>query len=86
MASEHASTNGAYPGQYNGGQYAGNGTAASQSEAEKSSQEQIGWYFVEKYYETLSQETQKLHVSRRFRHFVHKLAHGNNANTLIALL
>lgn len=65
MASAHATTNGSYAGQehYNGSQYAENGNTAEKSGDQESTPEEIGWYFVMRYYETLSQGSDKLHVS-----------------------
>ncbi len=37
------------------------------------SKDEIGWYFVEQYYTTLSKSPEKLHVSRLANIFIHVL-------------
>lgn len=54
--------------QYNASQAAANpaGNAASNPDTPKDSE--VGWFFVEQYYTTLSKSPEKLHVSAR-HHF-----------------
>ena len=63
----------------------GNGTKTAGSEApaavkqEKKpevSKDEVGWFFVEQYYTTLSKNPEKLHVSSRHGSKIHPLADG----------
>lgn len=44
-------------------------TAAATDAAPSPSKDEVGWYFVEQYYNTLSKNPAKLHVSRWLRAF-----------------
>lgn len=70
MASPYGTTNGSYGGQEQqntaavGSQYAENDSSAEkQSSVDK---DQVGWYFVERYYSILSEKSDQLHVSRSY--------------------
>jgi len=68
MASAHATTNGSYGGQeqYNtaaaGAQHIENGNSANKSGDAEASKDEVGWYFVERYYTTLSDKPDQLHL------------------------
>jgi len=70
MASVYATTNGSYgTEQYNaaagGSQYAENGNSGEKPSS--TDKDQVGWYFVERYYSILSEKPDQLHVSKIFR-------------------
>lgn len=57
-------------GNVNHEQYAA-AAAAPSAEAPKShSKDEVGWYFVEQYYNTLSKHPHRLHVSSAAEHIV----------------
>jgi hypothetical protein len=59
-----ATTNGTANGAAGG---AATGSSAGGSDSNGVSKDEVGWYFVEQYYTTLSRSPEKLHVSSRTR-------------------
>lgn len=43
---------------------ASNSATRAENESDKLTNDQVGWYFVEQYYTTLSKAPEKLHVSQ----------------------
>lgn len=79
MASDGSVPNGAYAPGYDANTYAnGNANQAyNQSQSQPAQQQpsaadipkdEVGWYFVEQYYTTLSKTSEKLYVSSCVRH------------------